>query len=110
MLLPTLVTMASTYQKTQNHINKINAWTEQNMIKLNESKSQYMIVNFTEDWKFCTQLSIENHLLEQVSEAKLLGVWIIEDLKWEKKHHRACQKLICKNDHPKEAQQICCVH
>ena len=26
--------------KTQKHINKINAWTEQNMMKLNESKSQ----------------------------------------------------------------------
>jgi hypothetical protein len=54
------------------------------MMKLNESKSQYMIVNLTKDWKFSTQLSIENHHLEQVSEAKLLGVWITDDLKWEK--------------------------
>ena len=48
------------------------------MTKQNESKSQYMIVNFTKDWKFSTQLSIENHHLEQVSEAKILGVWITE--------------------------------
>ena len=34
------------------------------------------MVNFTDDYKFNTKLSLENNILEEVSEARLLGVVI----------------------------------
>ena len=42
-----------------------------------------MIINWN-DWKFSTKLSIEHENLEQITETKLLGVWITDDLKWGK--------------------------
>lgn len=70
--------------KTQSHLDKISTWTEEHLMKLNTSKSKYMIINFTNNWQFSTKLCIEGHDLAQVSETKLLGVWITDDLKWEK--------------------------
>ena len=70
--------------KTKTHLERISTWTEDNLMKLNTSKSKYMVLNFTNDWKFSTRLSLEDKNLEQVSETKLLGVWITDDLKWSK--------------------------
>ena len=70
--------------KTQSHLDKISTWTEQNLMKLNMSKSKYMVINVTNDWQFSTNLVVEGHTLAQVKETKLLGVWITEDLKWSK--------------------------
>ena len=51
-------------------------------MKINAEKSKFMIINFTEDYQFCTRLTIEDQPLTQVSEARLLGVLIREDLSW----------------------------
>ena len=53
-------------------------------MKLNTKKSNTMIFNFTEDYQFATRLYLENALLENVNETKLLGVYITSDLKWTK--------------------------
>ena len=70
--------------KTQTHLDKINTWTEENQMQLNTEKSKYMVVNYTTNWQFSTRLSIENKYLDQIKETKLLGVWLTDDLKWEK--------------------------
>ena len=70
--------------KTQSHLDKISTWTEQNLMKLNTSKSKYMVINFTNDCQFSTNLLLEGHHLAQVKETKLLSVWIADDLKWAK--------------------------
>ena len=86
-------------------------------MKLNTDKSKYMVLNFTNDWQFSTRLSVESNGLEQVSEAKILGVWITEDMKW----HRNSSEVV-KNAYarmtilrklgafqvPTEAGAICC--
>ena len=53
-------------------------------MKLNTDKTKYMIINFSRNYQFNIRLKLENHLLEQTRETKLLGVHITEDLTWHK--------------------------
>ena len=41
---------------------------------------------------FTTRLSLNGHKLDQVSASKILGIWITEDLSWEKNTKTICQK------------------
>ena len=49
---------------------------------LNESKSKYMIFNYCTSYQFRTRLVINNSLLEQVIETRLLGLIVQDDLSW----------------------------
>ena len=69
--------------KSQESLNKIQAWTDANKMKLNEKKSKVMVFNFTNDYQFATRLCIGNNLLETVTSTKLLGTIIQSDLKWQ---------------------------
>ena len=77
--------------QTQEAINKIENWTESNLMKLNAKKCQYMIFTRSQE-KFATRLSVENKNIEQVQVAKLLGVWISEDLSWSRNCKEICIK------------------
>ena len=61
---------------------KISDWTDSNLMQLNAEKSKYMIVNFTEKYQFSTRLTLINPLLKEVSEKRLLGLIIRDDLDW----------------------------
>ena len=50
---------------------------------LNQKKTKVMIFNFTENYQFTTRLELSRENLEVVSQAKLLGVIITNDLKWD---------------------------
>lgn len=50
---------------------------------LNHQKTQLMIFNFTTKHQFTTNLKLQEHHLEVVKKAKLLGVIITDDLKWD---------------------------
>ena len=67
---------------TKGHLEKLNRWTVENQMELNISKTKYMIINFCDSVKFSTRLSTNDLLLEQVSEARILGVIISSDLTW----------------------------
>ena len=43
-----------------------------------------MIINFSRNYQFNIRLKLEDHLLEQIRETRLLGVVITEDLTWHK--------------------------
>ena len=49
-------------------------------MKLNVEKSKYMIFNFSKNYKINTRLYMENKLLQQVKETRLLGVILRDDL------------------------------
>ncbi len=63
----------------QAHLNNIISWTDTNCMKLNLSKSNYMIFTRSQT-HFSTRLSLGNMNVEQVRAVKLLGVWLTEDL------------------------------
>ena len=68
--------------RSQKHLDKIQEWTENKLMKLNTQKSNYMIFNFAKKLKFNTRLSLDNTKLDQISETKLLGLRIRDDLSW----------------------------
>jgi hypothetical protein len=77
--------------KTQETNNQISRWTEENNMKLNCSKSNYMIVtNVKED--IATRLSLDGNLLKKEKVICHLGLWIAEDLTWNKNTSEICKK------------------
>ena len=83
--------LPSTEYKTQQNLNSISQWTDVSKMKLNTDKSNYMMFTRT-DYDFATRLTVNGVKLDQLPEAKVLGVWLTEDLTWSKN-----TKEICKN-------------
>ena len=69
--------------QSQEYLQKIKQWTDDQKMILNQKKTKVMIFNFTEKYKFTTRLTQNNEHLEVVKQAKLLGVLISDDLKWD---------------------------
>ena len=69
--------------KSQEYLTRIMEWTEKQKMILNQKKTKVMIFNFTENYQFTTRLEMNSENLEVVSQAKLLGVIITNDLKWD---------------------------
>ena len=67
---------------TNDHLSKLDQWTDKNEMQLNISKTKYMVINFCSSAQFNTRLGIKNTLLEQVNETRILGVIISSDLSW----------------------------
>ena len=68
--------------KTQDYLTQISKWTTQKQMKLNCQKSNYMIFNFTRNFQFNTRLYLDNNLLEEVKETRLLGVILNSNMTW----------------------------
>ena len=68
--------------QSQAYLNKISEWTDDHQMRLNPDKSKFMVVNFTDNYQFNTRLSLDDKLMEQVSETRLLGVTISDNLTW----------------------------
>jgi hypothetical protein len=68
--------------KSQEYLNGIVQWTDNNLMKLNSKKSNSMIFNFTKNFQFSTRLYIKDQLLDILPECKLLGTIITADLTW----------------------------
>ena len=77
--------------KTQRNLQTIVEWTSNNLMKLNESKSNYMIFSRS-NTEFATRLSLNQQTLERVEAVKLVGVWITTFLDWEKNTKELCKK------------------
>ena len=78
--------------KSQEYLEKINTWTENQKIKINESKTKIMIFNFTNNYQFTTRIQLNNVNVDVVSETKLLGTYITNDLKWDKNTYELIKK------------------
>ena len=76
--------LSSTNYKTQQHLDNVSQWTESKQMKLNCDKTKYMIITFCSSSIIQTRLYLNEMLLDQVRETKLLGVIITDDLKWHK--------------------------
>ena len=76
---------------TQNTLDNIAEWTQRNMMQFNHTKSNYIVFSRSKE-EFCTRLSLEDVILDRVSEIKVLGLWLTEDLKWAKNTREICIK------------------
>ena len=68
--------------KSQNYLDSICTWTDKQKMKLNIKKSNIMIFNPTRNHKFSTRLKMNDNVLPIISQTKLLGTTITDDLKW----------------------------
>ena len=70
--------------KTQKYLNEIESWTNNNLMKVNPKKTKNIIFNFSTNNQFTTNVTLQDEPVEIVSETKLLGTIIQNNLKWDK--------------------------
>ena len=70
--------------KTQSNLERVERWAKEKQMKLNVKKTKNICFNFTKDKQFSTDIKLNNESIETVSETKLLGTIITNDLKWNK--------------------------
>ena len=76
---------------TQNNLDRIAAWTDDHLMKVNVDKTNYMVFSRTQS-NFATRLSINNSKLDQLDEAKIVGVWLTSNMKWDKNTRELTRK------------------
>ena len=69
--------------KSQDWLEKINQWTAEQKMLINEKKTMSLIFNFTEKYQFSTRLFLNDEMLEVLESTKLLGTIISNDLSWD---------------------------
>ena len=74
----------NTNLKSQEYLDKIQEWTENHKMILNEEKTKTMIFNFSNSKQCSTRLMLKDKVIETVTETKLLGTIITNNLKWNK--------------------------
>ena len=60
---------------------KVDSWAEDKQMKLNNLKTKNIIFNFSRDKEFSTDIRLGNNIIETVSETKLLGTILTDDLR-----------------------------
>ena len=69
--------------KSQDWLNTIDDWTENQKMLINSKKTKTMLFNFTEKYQFGTRLMLKDEPLEIVDSTRLLGTIISSDLSWD---------------------------
>ena len=69
--------------KSQDYLKNIQEWTERQKMILNQKKTKVMVFNFTDNHQFSSRLTLNNENIDIVKYAKLLGVIISDNLKWD---------------------------
>ena len=69
--------------KSQEWLDWICSWTENQKMMINNKKTKCMVFNYTENYQFTPRLSVEGEILEVIDSTKLLGTIITSDLRWE---------------------------
>ena len=62
---------------------------------LNPKKTKNMIFNFTSKYKFSTRLKLDEDIVETVSNTRLLGTIIQENLSWDLNTAKIVKKVKC---------------
>ena len=75
---------------TQENLNKIASWSDSNLMKLKESKTEYIIFSRTRE-AFATRLTLNGKLIERKAVNKCLGVWLQSDGRWERNTRELCK-------------------
>ena len=70
--------------KTQEHLDNIQKWTADKKMRLNVDKTKNIIFNFSRNNQFSTDIKLDGKAIETVSETKLLGTLITNNLSWNK--------------------------
>ena len=78
--------------KVQGHLNFVQNWTTNNLMKINSSKSNYMVFSRSKE-DFATRLTLNDEKIDRKSVNKILGLWLTEDAgNWQKNISEICKK------------------
>ena len=77
---------------SQEYLDKLNQWSEDHKMIINQKKTKAMIFNFTEKFQFTTRLQLKNENIDIVDRMKILGTIVTKSLSWDEN----CQHLIKK--------------
>ena len=80
---------------TNENLNKIATWTDENLMLLNEAKSEYQIFTRSRQ-EFAARFSINNRTIERKFASKVLGVWLQPDGGWNKNTKEICKRAYSK--------------
>ena len=81
---------AASFQ-SQADLDSISNWSEENLVKLNEEKCNFMVFTRSQE-DFATRLFVNGQNIEKLPATTILGLWITEDLKWERNTKEICRK------------------
>jgi hypothetical protein len=79
------------HTSTQSNLDQIATWTSNNLMRLNESKTSYIIFTRARQ-QFATRFTLNGSLLERKSTIKILGMWLQQDGGWEANTKELCKK------------------
>ena len=77
--------------KSQRVNDSISFWTKDNNMKIDKDKSKYMVLSKSKE-TFSTRLTIDSQPVERVNAMNHLGVWLSEDLTWNKHVTEICKR------------------
>ena len=78
--------------KVYKEILNINKYAETNQMKINKSKSKFILFNPTNSYDFTPEFKLEETPLETVESMKLLGLVISNDLSWKENTENLTRK------------------
>ena len=79
----------------QEKLNTIATWTDENLMKLNEEKSNYIIFTKARE-EFAARLTLNEKLIERKKVTKIVGVWLEERGGWAKNTAEICRSAYAK--------------
>ena len=79
----------------QSYLEAISTWTTNNLMQLNEGKSNFMIFSRTIQ-DFTTRLKLNDKKLDLLHETRLLGVIIQDNLKWDLNTEDICKRAFAR--------------
>ena len=81
----------------QQHLDRVEEFTINNMMKINENKSKVMIFNKSRNYDFPPELSFKNgQILECLESTKLFGIYLTSDLRWAENCKQIFSKAMAK--------------
>ena len=81
--------------KMQDNLDTIAKWTDDNLMQLNEAKSNYIIFTKARE-EFAARLTLNNKQLERKKVTKLVGVWLEEKGGWARNTAEICKNAYAK--------------
>ena len=87
-----VTSQSSATSDIQRHLDSINQWIKDNNMRINSKKSKELNICFSKSRPVLQPLMIDNAPLDSVQSAKLLGIWIQSDLRWDLHVETICSK------------------
>ena len=82
--------------KSQQYLDNINLWSDNQEMIVSEKKTKTMIVNFTDRFQFHTRLRLKSQNVEVVKKMKILGTIFNDQLTWNENCDAIVKKVNCR--------------